>query len=85
MSKKENYILEMGARALAARIDEGGFVMNDDELKSLAEKQLEIAHTALNHLMMPLYVNSQRSQFAKQVFDFVKQADDSILAARKDF
>ena len=66
-------------------INEGDFFMNDDRLKELAQEKLEVAHTALNNLMMPLFVNSKRSEFAKNLFNQVKQADDAILFARKDF
>lgn len=66
-------------------INEGDFFMNDDRLKELAQEKLEVAHTALNNLMMPLFVNSNRSEFAKNLFNQVKQADDAILFARKDF
>lgn len=66
-------------------INEGDFFMDDTQLKELAEEKLEVAHRALNHLMMPLIVNSKRSEFAKNLFNSVKQADDTILFARKDF
>lgn len=66
-------------------INEGDFFMDDTQLKELAEEKLEVAHRALNHLMMPLIVNSNRSEFAKNLFNSVKQADDTILFARKDF
>ena len=38
-------------------INEGDFFMDDTQLKELAEEKLEVAHRALNHLMMPLIVN----------------------------
>lgn len=66
-------------------INEGDFFMDDVRLKELAQEKLEVAHTALNNLMMPLLVNSNRSEFAKNLFNQVKQADDAILFARKDF
>lgn len=66
-------------------INEGDFFMDDVRLKELAQEKLEVAHTALNNLMMPLLVNSNRSEFAKNLFSQVKQADDAILFARKDF
>lgn len=66
-------------------INEGDFFMDDTQLKELAEEKLEVAHRALNHLTMPLIVNSKRSEFAKNLFNSVKQADDTILFARKDF
>ena len=34
---------------------------------------------------MPLFANSERSKFAKTLFNQVKQADDAILFARNDF
>lgn len=66
-------------------INEGDFFMDDARLKELAQEKLDVAHTALNNLMMPLLVNSNRSEFAKNLFNQVKQADDAILFARKDF
>ena len=66
-------------------INEGDFFMDDTRLKGLAQEKLDVAHTALNNLMMPLLVNSNRSEFAKNLFNQVKQADDAILFARKDF
>ena len=66
-------------------LDEGSLIMNDDELKKLASEKLQAAHTALNNLLMPLFVNSQKSEFAKRLFTAIKQADDTILMARKDF
>ena len=66
-------------------INEGDFFMDDTRLKELAQEKLDVAHTALNNLMMPLLVNSNRSEFAKNLFNQVKQADDAILFARKDF
>lgn len=66
-------------------INEGSFFMDDTQLKQLAQEKLEVAHTALNNLMMPLFANSNRSEFAKNLFKNIKQADDAILLARKDF
>lgn len=66
-------------------INEGSFFMDDAQLKELAQEKLEVAHTALNNLMMPLFANSNRSEFAKNLFKNIKQADDAILLARKDF
>lgn len=66
-------------------INEGSFFMDDNQLKELAQQKLEVAHTALNNLMMPLFANSNRSEFAKNLFKNIKQADDAILLARKDF
>lgn len=66
-------------------INEGDFFMDDTRLKELAQEKLDVAHTALNNLMMPLLVNSNKSEFAKNLFNQVKQADDAILFARKDF
>lgn len=64
-------------------INETNFLQPEEKLVELSEKNLEIAHKALNNLMMSLFVNSQ-SDFAKKVFNFVKQADDMILLARKE-
>ena len=66
-------------------INEGSFFMDDTQLKQLAQEKLEVAHNALNNLMMPLFANSNRSEFAKNLFKNIKQADDAILLARKDF
>lgn len=66
-------------------INEGSFFMDDTQLKELAQEKLEVAHTALNNLMMPLFANSNRSEFAKNLFKNIKQADDAILLARKEF
>lgn len=66
-------------------INEGDFFMDDARLKELAQEKLDVAHTALNNLMMPLFANSNRSEFAKNLFKNIKQADDAILLARKDF
>lgn len=66
-------------------INEGSFFMDDTQLKELAQEKLEVAHTALNNLMMPLFANSNRSEFAKNLFKNIKQVDDAILLARKEF
>lgn len=66
-------------------INEGSFFMDDTQLKELAQEKLEVAHTSLNNLMMPLFANSNRSEFAKNLFKNIKQADDAILLARKEF
>ena len=66
-------------------INEGSLFMDDNKLKELAQEKLQVAHIALNNLLMPLLVNSERSEFAKNLFNQVKQADDAILFARKDF
>lgn len=82
---KRNIIEKLVREELTNVINEGGFNMSDEELKQLAMEKLQVAHTALNNLMMPLLVNSQKSEFAKNLFNIVKQADDTILFARKDF
>ena len=81
----KNELRKLIKEALVKMINEGDFFMDDTRLKELAQEKLEVAHTALNNLMMPLFVNSERSKFAKTLFNQVKQADDAILFARKNF
>ena len=81
----KNELRKMIKESLVNMINEGNFFMDDARLKELAQEKLDVAHTALNNLMMPLLVNSNRSEFAKNLFNQVKQADDAILFARKDF
>lgn len=61
------------------------FQRSDEELKNETANALETAHKALNGILMTLYVNSQSSAFAQDLFNKVKEADDAILFARKDF
>lgn len=81
----KNEIRGLIKESIINMINEGDFFMDDTRLKELAQEKLDVAHTALNNLMMPLLVNSNRSEFAKNLFNQVKQADDAILFARKDF
>lgn len=81
----KNEIRGLIKESIINMINEGDFFMDDTRLKELAQEKLEVAHTALNNLMMPLFANSNRSEFAKNLFNQVKQADDAILFARKDF
>ena len=81
----KNEIRGLIKESIINMINEGDFFMDDARLKELAQEKLDVAHTALNNLMMPLLVNSNRSEFAKNLFNQVKQADDAILFARKDF
>ena len=81
----KNELRKLIKESLVNMINEGGFFMDDNQLKEMAQEKLDVAHTALNNLMMPLLVNSNRSEFAKNLFNQVKQADDAILFARKDF
>lgn len=81
----KNELRKLIKESLVKMINEGDFFMDDNRLKELAQEKLEVAHTALNNLMMPLFVNSERSKFAKTLFNQVKQADDAILLARKNF
>jgi len=83
MTKSE--IRRLIKESIINMINEGDFFMDDARLKELAQEKLEVAHKALNNLMMPLLVNSNRSEFAKNLFNQVKQADDAILVARRDF
>ena len=81
----KNELRKLIKESLVNMINEGSFFMDDTQLKQLAQEKLEVAHKALNNLMMPLLANSNRSEFAKNLFNQVKQADDAILLARKDF
>ena len=81
----KNELRKLIKESLIKMINEGDLFMDDTRLKELAQEKLEVAHTALNNLMMPLFVNSERSKFAKTLFNQVKQADDAILFARKNF
>lgn len=81
----KNEIRGLIKESIINMINEGGFFMDDNQLKELAQEKLEAAHKALNNLMMPLLANSNRSEFAQNLFKQVKQADDAILLARKDF
>lgn len=81
----KNELRKLIKESLVNMINEGSFFMDDTQLKELAQEKLEVAHTALNNLMMPLFANSNRSEFAKNLFKNIKQADDAILLARKDF
>lgn len=81
----KNEIRGLIKESIINMINEGDFFMDDARLKELAQEKLDVAHSALNNLMMPLLVNSNRSEFAKNLFNQVKQADDAILFARKDF
>lgn len=81
----KNELRKLIKESLVNMINEGGFFMDDNQLKELAQEKLEVAHKALNSLMMPLFANSNRSEFAKNLFKNIKQADDAILLARKEF
>ena len=81
----KNELRKLIKESLIKMINEGDLFMDDTRLKELAQEKLEVAHTALNNLMMPLFVNSERSKFAKTLFNQVKQADDAILFARNNF
>jgi len=81
----KNELRKLIKESLVNMINEGSFFMDDNQLKELAQEKLEVAHTALNNLMMPLFANSNRSEFAKNLFKNIKQADDAILLARKEF
>ena len=81
----KNEIRGLIKESIINMLNEGDFFMDDTRLKELAQEKLEVAHTALNNLMMPLFANSNRSEFAKNLFKNIKQADDAILFARKDF
>ena len=81
----KNELRKLIKESLVKLINEGDLFMDDTRLKELAQEKLEVAHTALNNLMMPLFANSERSKFAKTLFNQVKQADDAILFARNNF
>ena len=81
----KNELKKLIKESIVKMINEGSFFMDDAQLKELAQEKLEAAHTALNNLLMTLFANSERSKFAKKLFNQVKQADDALLFARKDF
>ena len=81
----KNELRKLIKESLIKMINEGDLFMDDTRLKELAQEKLEVAHTALNNLMMPVFFNSERSKFAKTLFNQVKQADDAILFARNNF
>ena len=66
-------------------INEGNFFMDDNQLKQEAQEKLQVAHKALNNLLLTLMANSEQSEFAKNLFNQVKQVDDAILLTRKNF
>jgi cytochrome b len=80
-----NQLKQLISEAVRHSINESGLFKTDEELKAMTENKLEEVHKTLNNLLMILYANSQKSIFAKSVFDKIKQADDAILVARRDF
>ena len=81
----EKILKKLINECVAKVINESGFQRSDEELKNETANALETAHKALNGILMTLYVNSQSSAFAQDLFNKVKEADDAILFARKDF
>ncbi len=71
--------------SLIKMINEGNFFMDDDQLKQEAQEKLQVAHKALNNLLLTLMANSDQSEFANNLFNQVKQVDDAILSTRKNF
>lgn len=71
--------------SLIKMINEGNFFMDDDQLKQEAQEKLQVAHKALNNLLLTLMANSDQSEFANNLFNQVKQVDDAILLTRKNF
>ena len=71
--------------SLIKMINEGNFFMDDNQLKQEAQEKLQVAHKALNNLLLTLMANSDQSEFAKNLFNQVKQVDDAILLTRKNF
>ena len=71
--------------SLIKMINEGNFFMDDDQLKQEAQEKLQVAHKTLNNLLLTLMANSDQSEFAKNLFNQVKQVDDAILLTRKNF
>lgn len=83
MTKNELKVLIK--ESLIKMINEGNFFMDDDQLKQEAQEKLQVAHKALNNLLLTLMANSEQSEFAKNLFNQVKQVDDAILLTRKNF
>lgn len=83
MTKNELKVLIK--ESLIKMINEGNFFMDDDQLKQEAQEKLQVAHKALNNLLVTLMANSDQSEFAKNLFNQVKQVDDAILLTRKNF
>lgn len=83
MTKNELKVLIK--ESLIKMINEGNFFMDDNQLKQEAQEKLQVAHKALNNLLLTLMANSEQSEFAKNLFNQVKQVDDAILLTRKNF
>lgn len=83
MTKNELKVLIK--ESLIKMINEGNFFMDDGQLKQEAQEKLQVAHKALNNLLLTLMANSEQSEFAKNLFNQVKQVDDAILSTRKNF
>ena len=83
MTKNELKVLIK--ESLIKMINEGNFFMDDNQLKQEAQEKLQVAHKALNNLLLTLMANSDQSEFAKNLFNQVKQLDDAILLTRKNF
>ena len=83
MTKNELKVLIK--ESLIKMINEGNFCMDDDQLKQEAQEKLQVAHKALNNLLLTLMANSDQSEFAQNLFNQVKQVDDAILLTRKNF
>ena len=83
MTKNELKVLIK--ESLIKMINEGNFFMDDNQLKQEAQEKLQVAHKALNNLLLTLMANSDQSEFAKNLFNQVKQVDDAILFTRKNF
>ena len=83
MTKNELKVLIK--ESLIKMINEGNFFMDDNQLKQEAQEKLQVAHKALNNLLVTLMANSDQSEFAKNLFNQVKQVDDAILSTRKNF
>ena len=83
MTKNELKVLIK--ESLIKMINEGNFFMDDDQLKQEAQENLQVAHKALNNLLLTLMANSDQSEFAQNLFNQVKQVDDAILSTRKNF
>lgn len=83
MTKNELKVLIK--ESLIKMINEGNFFMDDNQLKQEAQEKLQVAHKTLNNLLLTLMANSDQSEFAKNLFNQVKQVDDAILLTRKNF
>ena len=66
-------------------LNESGFDSTADELMDEVYNELEIAHNALHRAMMKVLVGSEKCPEFKGIKNFITDADNSVIAARKIF